>query len=60
MFADNTFLFSCVDDPVTSALQLNEDLETVKLWAWQWKMHFNAEKIEEVVFFCKRFKPNKE
>ena len=44
MFADDTSLFSCVDDPVKSALQLNEDLETVKLWAWQWKMHFNAEK----------------
>ena len=58
MFADDTSLFSCVDDPVKSALQLNEDLETVELWAWQWKMHFNAEKTEEVVFSCKRFKPN--
>ena len=58
MFADDTSLFSHVDDPVRSALELNEDLETVKLWAWQWKMHFNAEKTEEVIFSCKRFKPN--
>ena len=58
MFADDTSLFSRVDDPVRSALELNEDLETVKLWAWQWKMHFNAEKTEEVIFSCKRFKPN--
>ena len=28
------------------------------MWAWQWKMHFNAEKTEEVIFSCKRFKPN--
>ena len=35
MFADNTSLFSCVDDPVKSALQLIEDLGTVELWAWQ-------------------------
>ena len=58
MFADDTSLFSRVDDPVRSALELNEDLETVKLWAWQWKMHFNADKTEEVIFSCKRFKPN--
>ena len=56
--ADDTSLFSYVDDPLRSALQVNEDLETVKLWVWQWKMHFNAEKTEEVVFSCKRYKPN--
>ena len=58
MFADDTSLFSRVDDPVRSALKLNEDLDTVKLWAWQWKMHFNADKTEEVIFSCKRLKPN--
>ena len=50
MFADDTSIFSCVYDPVRSALELNEDLDTVKLWAWQWKMHFNADKTEEVIF----------
>ena len=58
MFADDTSLFSRVDDPIRSAFELNEDLETVKLWAWQWKMHFNADKTEEVIFSCKRSKPN--
>ena len=58
MFADDKSLFSCVDDPVRSALKLNKDLETVKLWARQWKMHFNADKTKEVIFSCKRFKPN--
>ena len=58
LFADDTSVFSRVDDPVRSALKLNEYLDTVKLWAWQWKMHFNADKTEEVIFSCKRFKPN--
>ena len=58
MFADDTSLFSRVDDPVRSALKLNEDLDIVKLWAWQWKMLFNADKTEEVIFSCKRLKPN--
>ena len=53
MFADDTSLFSRVDDPVRSALKLNEDLDTVKLWAWQWKMHFNADKTAEVIFSCR-------
>ena len=58
MFADDTSLFFRVDDLVRSALKLNEDMDTVKLWAWQWKMHFNADKTEEVIFSCKRLKPN--
>ena len=44
--------------PYGLGLKLNEDLDTVKLWAWQWKMHFNADKSEEVMFSCKRFKQN--
>ena len=50
MFADDTSLFSCVYDPVRSSLELNEDSDTVKLWAWQWEMHFKADKTEEVIF----------
>ena len=34
------------------------DLEKVRFWAWQWKMHFNTDKTEEVIFSCKRFKPS--
>ena len=58
MFAYNTSLFPRVDDPIRSALKLNEDLDSVKLWAWQWKMHFNADKTEEVILSCERLKPN--
>ena len=47
MFADDTSLFSRVDDPVRSALKLNEDLDTVKLWALQWKMHLMLIKLKK-------------
>ena len=57
MFADDTSLFSVVYDEATTAQQLNRDLERVRLWAWQWKMEFNATKTEEVIFSAKRIKP---
>ncbi len=58
MFADDTSLFSVVEDEKKSADDLNADLETVGLWAWQWKMQFNASKTEEVVFSCEKVKPS--
>ena len=57
LFADDTSLFSVVENEVDSAVKLNRDLETVRLWAWQWKMEFNVEKTEEVIFSTKRTKP---
>ena len=39
-----------------AALDLSRDLSKINLWAWQWKMKFNADKTEEVVFSCKREK----
>ena len=30
----------------------------MRLWAWQWKMQFNADKTEEVIVSTKRKKPN--
>ena len=58
MFADDTLLFSVVWDEATTVQQLNRDLERVRLWAWQWKMEFNATKTEEVIFSAKRIKPH--
>ena len=57
MFADDTSLFSVVEDERRSADELNADLNRVRLWAWQWKMQFNVNKTEEVVFSCKKTKP---
>ena len=57
LFADDTSLFSVVENEVVSAVKLNRDLETVRLWAWQWQMEFNVEKTEEVIFSTERRKP---
>ena len=56
-FADDTMLFSVAEDPVTSAYNLNHDLDMIYQWAHQWKMEFNPDPIKqatEVLFSCKK------
>ena len=50
-------LFSIVKDPVTSASDLNHDLDMIYQWAHQWKMEFNPDPTKqesEVLFSCKK------
>ena len=57
IFADDTMLFSIVEDPVTSAYNLNHDLDVIYQLAHQWKMEFNPDPIKqatEVLFTCKK------
>ena len=59
-FADDTMLFSIVKNPVTSANDLNQDLETIRQWAHQWKMEFNPDPTKqatELLFSCKNDSP---
>ena len=59
-FADDTKLYSIVKDPVTSASNLNDDLETIHRWAQQWKMEFNpdpAKQATELLFSTKNKPP---
>ena len=35
MFADDTSIFTVVRDPTVAAIDLNHDLEHIKLWANQ-------------------------
>ena len=35
LFADDTSLFSVVNDVVTTAFEMNYDLEKIKLWAME-------------------------
>ena len=46
-----------VENETVSAQSMNRDLEKVSLSAWQWKMHFNADKTEEVLFSVKKLRP---
>ena len=43
LFADDTSIFSTVVDINKSGEDLNNDLNTVKNWAFQWKMTFNPD-----------------
>ena len=59
-FADDTSLFSIVQDPQTSASDINHDLGLISNWAHQWKMCFNPDPTkpaEEVLFSQKIIKP---
>ena len=50
-------LFSIVKDPVTSASDLNHDLEMIYQWAHQWKMECNPDptkQASEVLFSFKK------
>ena len=53
IYADDTSLFSKVQDINRSANELNCDLEKVSNWAYQWKMQFNLDpnkQAKEVIF----------
>ena len=43
LFADDTSIFSVVKEKDEAALSLYRDLEKSRLWAWQWKIHFNCD-----------------
>ena len=57
-FADDTSLFSIVQDPTVSAHELNNDLKLISRWAHQWKMSFNPDPTKQAVqvLFSRRIK----
>ena len=60
LFADDSSLFTCVDDIDESHEKLSNDLDTVLSWAKQWKMEFNltvSKQAIEVIFSAKKEKP---
>ena len=57
LFADDTSIFSTVLDINKSSEDLNKDLNTIKEWAFQWKMSFNPDpnkQATEVIFSRKK------
>ena len=61
LFADNTSLFSVVQDTTLSAKNLSDDLKKISKWEFQWKMSFNADpnkQVQEFIFSRKLNKPN--
>ena len=60
-FADDTMLFSAVNDLVISANELNQDLKVINQWAYQRKMEFNPNpnmQAIELLVSCKKNSPN--
>ena len=43
LFADDTSLFTIVQDPNPAASDLNHDLDLTGLWAHKWRMSFNPD-----------------
>ena len=61
LFADDTSVFSVVQDITLSAKYLNDDLKKINKWAFQFKISFNPDpnkQAQEVIFSRKRNKPN--
>ena len=60
-FAGDTVLFSIVNGPLITAIDLNHDLNIICQWAHQWKMEFNPDptkQANEILFSCKKSSPN--
>ena len=59
LFFDDTSIFSVVHDVDLSAKQLNDDLNKISEWVFQWKMAFNpdlSKQVQEIVFSRKTHK----
>ena len=57
LFADDTSLFSVVNDINISVSALNEDLEKIGNWAFKWKMNFDAKpnkQAQDFIFSWKK------
>ena len=49
IFADDTSLFSKIENKSYSNFQLNKDLETISKGAFQWKMLFNLDPVKQAM-----------
>ena len=60
LFADDTSLFSVVNNASVSASRLNSDLVKIGNWAFNWEMSFNPDhtkQAKEVIFAKKKIIP---
>ena len=57
LFADDTALYIIVDEPISAAYQLNDDIATIHSWASKWLVSFNPSKTEALLFSKKTISP---
>ena len=61
LFPDDTSLFLVVHDINQSGINLNDDLDKISKWAFQWKMSFNPDtnkQAQEIISSHRLQKPN--
>ena len=59
LFADDTSLFSTVNDPNISASKPESNLKKISCWTYKWKMTFNpdhSKQAQEAIFSRKTVK----
>ena len=49
LFADDTSLFTVVQEPNVAAEDMNHDLELISRWAHEWRMSFNPDPQKQAV-----------
>ena len=62
LFVDDTSLFSVVHNMNRSSINLNNDLNKIKIWALKWKINFDfdsSKQTQEVIFSRKLQKTNR-
>ena len=52
-----TSLYMIVDNPLHTAITLNQDLTTISTWADKWLVKFNTQKTESLLIYRKINKP---
>ena len=57
LFADDTSLSMVIDNPVTDAAKINEDIAKISEWAGKWLVSFNQTKTESLILSRKVSKP---
>ena len=50
LFADDTKIYTTIENPVLSAQTLNGELQTIHEWSQTWLVKFNASKTESLIF----------
>ena len=60
ILGDDTSFFSKIENKSYSNFQLDQDLETISKWAFQWKMLFNPDPIKQAIEVCFPHKCDKE
>ena len=59
IFADDTSLFSRFENRDLSSIQINEDLNVIINWAYQWKILFNSNPNKQAIEICSSQKHKK-